>query len=53
MNRAIELLPVRAEPFDKLRTGFVEAHSRTSPTLRHGAFAKLSPLLRANGWGEH
>ena len=20
-------------------------------TLRHGAFDKLSPLLRANGWG--
>ena len=33
--------PVRAEP--------VEALSRTSPTLRHGDFDKLSPLLRANG----
>ncbi len=33
--------PVRAEP--------VEAPSRTSPTLRHGDFDKLSPLLRANG----
>ncbi len=37
--------PVRAE--------LVEALSGATPTLRHGVFDKLSPLLRANGCFMH